>query len=158
MTDDEYPTCARTYATLRVYPGDIDPAAITDRLGIEPSSWQRRDEAARRAGGPPRLATVNGWFLESRGRVDSRDSRRHIDWLLDQLAPRAEAIRSLQERGCRMDISCYWLSRSGHGGPIIPPTQMRRLAELNIELGFDFYGPYEEDVRMGTPVAPVQGT
>ncbi|WP_165230435.1 DUF4279 domain-containing protein [Aquisphaera insulae] len=145
MSDDEYPTCARTYATLRIYPGEIDPAAITDRLEIEPSSWQRRGELAQRAGRPPNVATINGWFLESQGQVESRDSRRHIDWLLDRLVPRAEAIRSLQEKGCRMDISCYWCSRSGHGGPTIPPSQMRRLAELNIELWFDFYGPYEEE-------------
>jgi Domain of unknown function (DUF4279) len=145
MPDDEYPTCAKTYATLRVYPGDIDPAVVTDRLGIEPSRWQRRGGVTERAGRPPKVAPINGWFLESRGQVDSRDSGRHIDWLLDRVAPRAEAVRSLQEMGCRMDISCYWLSRSGHGGPTIPPNQMRRLAELNIELWCDFYGPYEED-------------
>lgn len=44
-----------------------------------------------------------------------------------------------------MDIACYWVSRSGHGGPTIPPPQMRRLADLNIELGFDFYSPYESE-------------
>src|SRR6187551_337836 len=45
-----------------------------------------------------------------------------------------------------MDISCYWLSQSGHGGPTIPSTQMRRLVELNIELWFDF------DVTDSSPV------
>ncbi len=146
LPDDDYPTCARTYATLRIYPGDVDPAAIISLLGIEPSGWQRRGEVPER---PSRLlrevAPINGWFLESEGQVDSRDSRRHINWLLDRLEPKAETIRSLQEMGCRMDISCYWLSRNGHGGPSIPPTQMRRLAELGIELWFDFYGPYEEE-------------
>ncbi len=44
-----------------------------------------------------------------------------------------------------MDIFCYWLSQSGHGGPIVSPAQMGRLAALNIELGFDIYGPYEDD-------------
>jgi hypothetical protein len=145
MTDDDYPTCARTYATLCVYPGEVDPAEITDRLGIEPSSWQRRGEVTERADRPPKVATINGWFLGSKGRVESRDSRRHIDWLLDRVMPRAEAVRSLREKGCQMVINCYWLSRSGHGGPMIPPAQMMRLAELDIELWFDFYGPYEED-------------
>lgn len=139
MYDDDYPTCAKTYATLCVFPGDIDPAAVTDRLEIEPSDWQRRGEVAARPGRPPKIATINGWFLGSKGQVDSRDSRRHIDWLLDRMTPKAEAVRSLQEMGCRMEIACYWRARSGPGGPIIPPTQMRRLAELNIELWFDFY-------------------
>jgi hypothetical protein len=143
--DDEYPTCYRTYATLLVYPGDTDPAVITERLGIEPSCWQRRGEVVqRRADWPPKVAPINGWFLESRGQVESRDSRRHIDWLLDRIAPKAEAVRCLQEMGCRLDISCFWSSQSGHGGPTVPPCQMKRLAEFNIELWFDFYGPHEE--------------
>lgn len=144
MYDDEYPTCARTYATLCVYPGDVDPDEVTARLGIEPSERQRRGEVSPRPDRPPRAATLNGWFLGSRGRVDSRDSRRHIDWLLDRLEPKAEALRALQATGCRMSISCYWLSRSGHGGPTVPPAQMRRLAALDVALWFDVYGPYDE--------------
>jgi hypothetical protein len=145
MYDEEYATCFRTYATLRVYPGDIDPAAITDRLGIEPSSWQRRGELTQRSGLPPKIASINGWFLTSKDEIASRDSRRHIDWLLDRLTPKADALRSLQQQGCRLDVSCYWVSQSGHGGPTIPPGQMRRLAELDLMLWFDFYGPHDED-------------
>lgn len=145
MLDDDYPTCARTYATLRIYPGELDPSEVTSRLGIEPSNWQRRGEVVARANRPPQVASINGWFLTSNSRVESRDSRRHVDWLLDQLAPATNALRSLQMQGCRMDIACYWVSRSGHGGPTIPPPQMRRLADLNIELGFDFYSPYESE-------------
>jgi Domain of unknown function (DUF4279) len=146
MSDDEYPTCAKTYATLRIYPGDIDPSAITERLGIEPSSWQRRGEIIKH-GRRPKAAPSNGWFLKSEGEVESRDSARHIDWLLDKIAPHSEAIRTLQEMGCKMDISCYWRSAQGHGGPTILPSQMRRLSDLNIELWFDFYNSApDEDV------------
>ena len=143
--DDDYETCARTYATLCIYPGEIDPDAVTERLGIEPSGWQRRGETSHASGRMPTVATLNGWFLCSRGEIESRDSRRHIDWLLSQLMPKAEAVHSLQMMGCRMDISCYWLSQQGEGGPTLRPAQMRKLADLNIELWFDFYGPYGED-------------
>ena len=138
MPNDDYPTCAKTHATLRIYPGEIDPHEITERLGIAPSHWQRRGEIA---GDAPRqrVAPVHGWFLYSEGHVESRDSARHIDWLLDRLMLHVEAIRSLRDEGCKMDISCYWLSEEGHGGPTIPPAQMKRLAELGIELWFDFY-------------------
>jgi hypothetical protein len=155
MYDDAYATCARTYATLCIYPGDVDPAAITERLGVEPTTWQRRGEVARRTDGPPRAATIDGWFLESRGQVDSRDSRRHIDWLLDRMEPKAEAVRSLQEMGCRMVVSCYWLSRYGQGGPTLSAIQMKRLGELGIELWFDIYRPAEESPdEPGPAVAP----
>ena len=144
--NDEYPTCAKTYATLCIYPEEIDPPIVTHHLGIEPSNWQRKGKAIELDGRPlPRVAILNSWSLTSKGQVDSRDSRRHIDWLLDQLDPKAEAIDTLQEMGCRMVISCFWASRSGHGGPMLPPTQMKRLGKLNIELWFDFYGPYDED-------------
>jgi len=144
--DDEYPTCAKTYATLLIYPEEIDPPVVTHHLGIEPSHWQRKGEAIERDGRRlPRVAILNLWSLTSEGQIDSRDSRRHIDWLLDQLDPKAEAVGILQEMGCQMAIFCYWLSQSGQGGPTIPASQMKRLGELNIELWFDFYGPYDED-------------
>lgn len=143
--DDDYATCHTTDAGLRIYPGEIDPDAVTERLALAPTRWQRRGEASSRDGYPPRVAPLNGWFLSSKGEVDSRDSRRHIDWLLDRIEPRAAAIHALQALGCRMDISCFWTSQSGHGGPTIPPDQMRRLADLNLMLWFDFYGPYDED-------------
>jgi hypothetical protein len=145
MYDDEYPSCEKTYATLRLYPGDTDPSSVTERLGIEPTEWQSRNQPLQRAGRSLKTPEINGWFLSSRGHVESGDSRRHIDWLLDRMAPKVEAILGLQEAGCRMNISCYWLSRSGNGGPTVSPPQMKRLAELGIELWFDFYSPYCEE-------------
>ena len=38
-----------------------------------------------------------------------------------------------------MDIFCYWLSASGQGGPTLSPDLMRRLAEAELEIGFDVY-------------------
>ncbi|AMV38352.1 DUF4279 domain-containing protein [Planctomyces sp. SH-PL62] len=150
--DDEYPTCARTYATLCIHPNGIDPVEITRRLGLDPSSWQRRGALSSRTdGGPPRLATIDGWFLATKDRVDSRDSRdsrRHRDWLLDHLEAKDDVARRLQELGCRMCVWCYWLSQEGQGGPILPAAQMRSLADLNLELRFDFYGPIEDDLDL----------
>lgn len=141
MYDDHYATCQRTYATLCIYSGDADPSVVTKRLGIEPSSSQRRVDAEALESAKSKRAAVNGWFLESQGLVESRDSRRHIDWLLDRVEAKADALRSLQELGCRTEISCFWMSQEGHGGPALTPIQMQRLAQLNLELWFDFYGP-----------------
>ena len=132
----DYPTCKATYVTLRIYPETLDPSAVTARLGIEPSSWQRRGEG-RRPGFPP--ARLHGWFLSSEGVVDSCDVREHLDWLLARVGVKGEAIDALQAAGCRMDVSCYWLSMSGHGGPTLTPRQMGELARLNLELWFDVY-------------------
>ena len=141
MYDDDYPTCARTYATLLIYTGNIDPSSVTERLGIEPTSWQRRGEPTHQVDRPSRIAPLSGWFLTSRGHVESKDSRRHVDWLLTRLECVAHVVRSLQSEGCQMQIACYWHSRQGQGGPSVSPSQMRLLGDLEIELWFDICGP-----------------
>ena len=138
MEVNDYPTCARTFATLRIYPERLTPAEVTSRLGIEPSRSQQKGDPLTKSKQPV-FARMHGWFLTSEGAVESRDVRRHLDWLLEQLGPRADAVRSLQADGCSMDISCYWLSFSGHGGPSVSPGQMRELARLGLELWFDVY-------------------
>lgn len=144
MYIDEYASCKETYATLCIYPGDIDPEEVTLRLGVYPSEWQRTEEVPHH-GRTKRPAKINAWFLKSKEQVESRDSRRHIDWLLERLMPNKAAVLALQEAGAKMVVSCFWLSSQGHGGPIVSPAQMGRLAELRIELSFDFYGPYGDE-------------
>lgn len=150
MYDDDYGTCAETHATLLIYPVRTDPEAITERLGIEPSKWQRRGgpmaSSLRR---PPRLAEIDLWSLSTRGHVSSRDSRRHIDWLLDRIEGKAAELRALRDEGGRISVSCYWVSRYGEGGPTISPDQMRRLGALNLELWFDIY--FRDEPTPDTP-------
>jgi hypothetical protein len=143
MYDDHYATCSRTYATLAIK--HLAPGVVAERLGIEPSRRQRKGELIRPYGA--RIAPFDAGFLSTRGIVESRDSRRHIDWLLDRIEAKAAEILRLQSEGCEMFVSCYWLSARGQGGPTISPGQMRRLGELNLELWFDIYGPYEEEDR-----------
>jgi len=137
--EDEDPTCAQTYATLRIYPERLDPTEVTARLGIAPSSWQRRGEVPNPGSKRPLPATLDAWFLTTNGVVESRDVRRHLDWLLARVGPTVDALRALRAEGCRMDVSCYWLSRSGHGGPVVTAAQMGELAQLGLELWFDVY-------------------
>lgn len=129
---DEYATCAATRATLRIY--DLPPDEVTAALGIEPDETQSRGEL--RHGKPIKL---DGWFLSTQQHLPSRDVRLHIGWLLDRLQGREQALEALRAKGARTDISCYWLSASGHGGPTVPPALARRLAELGLECWFDVY-------------------
>jgi hypothetical protein len=145
--DDEYATCAGTYATLRIYPERLDPVEVTARLGISPSSWQRRGEIRNPGSKRQVPASIHGWFLTSEGVVESRDIRRHLDWLIAQVGPKAGVLSALQSEGCRTDVSCNWLSRSGHGGPTVTPVQMGELARLGLELWFDVYFMRGEDVE-----------
>ena len=142
--DDDYPTCSKAYAGLRIYHDDLDPDRVTGLLGIEPSQTQVRGQVLTRSTGRPFTPPIGGWFLSTKGVIVSKDIRRHVDWILDRLAGKDQVLRSLQAEGNRMDVFCYWLSASGHGGPILSPAIMRRLGELELEIGFDIYGPYDD--------------
>lgn len=134
--DDDYPSCAETHATLRIFPKRMDPDEVTRMLGVEPTRWQRARPLGTDADGR-RGASVSVWYLESTGCVSSRDSRRHVDWILDQVFPQSAAIGTLVRMGCHIDLCCVWRSSGEAGGPTISPEQMHRLAALGIELWFD---------------------
>ena len=137
--DAEYATCERTLATLRIYGDDLDPAIVTERLGILSTSSQKKGETRTNSLGRQRTIKIGGWFLSSEGNVQSKDLRHHLDWLLGQILPRADALRVLQEMdGITMNVNCIWWSAAGGGGPTLWPEQMRGLADMNLECSFDF--------------------
>jgi hypothetical protein len=140
--DDNYSGCLRTYATLRIYPGDIHPDEVTRRLGITPSRFWVRDETlaanpVQRAS--PGAKAMHGWFLTTHGRLDSRDTRRHVDLLLAPLLEVADAVGSLQQQSAAMDIICFWHAAPLQGGPALAPRQLRLLADLNIAIAWNIF-------------------
>ena len=127
--DEEHGPCLKTFATLCVYlPAGMPTETVSEALALAPSSIQEGSGPLPRA-----------WFLSTEGQVDSRDVRRHIDWILDRVAPSAQGLGGLQQQGARADIFCYWLSRNGHGGPTLSPRQTSALGMLQLDCGFDVY-------------------
>ena len=141
--DDEYPTCVNTSAWLRVMGEKLDPQAVTLALGVEPSRTQVRGELPAPHSRHP--YKYSGWFLESQGNVQSRDARRHIDWLLSKVGGKGEALSKLRAEGLLTDVCCPWYS-VGQGGPTLGPSQMASLSELGVELWFDVYFGGEDRV------------
>jgi Domain of unknown function (DUF4279) len=136
--NDDYPTCEETYVTLRLYHDSANPTLVSAALGLGPTTKQSIGESYERRG-ISRTYRLSGWFLCSEGQVQSYDTAKHLDWLLQQVHPRLEELYRLRSEGWRMDIACLWDSHSGHGGPTLPPELLRRLAALGIELWFDIY-------------------
>src|SRR5689334_16919083 len=134
--DDSYATCSRTHATLCIYlPGQSNPNEITEKLGIQPSRTQVKGEV--RNGRVRNWPTA--WFLESKEKVTSKEVRRHIDWLLEQLDGKSEVIRELQTDGSEIHLSCFWEPAVGDGGPMLDPELIKKLAPLKIGIAFDIY-------------------
>lgn len=139
MYINDYGTCKETHVTLRIYLEGVDPDEVTKRLGIKPTKIQRKEESQNIQSKLPTVPKPTAWFLSSNGQCISKDSRRHLDFILEQLVPKADVLQELQQLGSKMDISCYWLSKDSHGGPIISPHQMQKLVGLNLDLWYDIY-------------------
>ncbi len=136
-----------TRAGLLIYPGNAPPDVVTQKLQLPPTDARTAgEERIHRSTGVKRIAPKNMWELSSDKLVQSLDLRRHLDWLLAQLLPRASALLELQEMpGLRMGVNCAWYSKLGHGGPTLWPEQMQQMAELNLECSFDLYFLPDED-------------
>ena len=135
--DDGYTACVRTYSTLCIYPGEaIAPEDITRRLKVEPTSVQHIGERLGRTG---RTIAINGWFLTTKDLLDSKDCRRHIDWILDRVYESKKELLWMQSEGFQAYIFRFWESRFANGGPTISPAQMARLSELNLDVSWDVY-------------------
>jgi hypothetical protein len=134
--DDSYATCSRTHATLCIYlPDQSNPNEITEKLGVQPSKTQVKGEVRNdRVRNWP-----TAWFLESKGKVISKEVRRHIDWLLEELEGKSEVIRELKTDGSEIHLSCFWGSALGHGGPMLDAEILKKIASLNIGITFDIY-------------------
>lgn len=150
---DDYATCEQTYVTLRLYSLTATPEEISSALGIEPTRVLRMSEVRNPQGRRPVTQKQNGWFLSSEGHVQSRDVRRHLDWLLDQISKADSTLKRLtdtQVGGVRADVACVWFSRSGHGGPTLSPSQMLRLGALGLDCWFDLYSGEHSDESSST--------
>jgi hypothetical protein len=134
VVKDECETCVNTFATLVLLHQDLEPCAVSTGLGLKPSqSFAKGD-----LNSVDRPWQIGIWKFSSKGYVGSKDARRHIGWILDQLVGKETFLRELQAKDYKTNLSCYWQS-VGHGGPELDPEFMNRLASLRLSLSFDVY-------------------
>lgn len=136
MYNNNYDTCEETYLTLRIYYDKITPNELTQFLGLKPTETQTKGQQNNLR--KNKLIEMNAWFLSSEN-IDSKDSRRHIDYLLDILLPVKSKLKSLIEDGGNIDLCCYWKSKTGQGGPTLSQQQFFKLSDLGFDLWFDIY-------------------
>lgn len=150
--DDEYHNCAKTSASLRIAGDTLDPAAITQALGIEPSwGWRKgemRDVRTQRVKKTIRQR-IGIWGLGTDGVVESRDLRRHLDSILEKTQGKAAVFEHLRSQGYKTDVYCIWYS-AGQGGPMLSPENMAGLSRLGLELGIEFYLLMESSIPDGS--------
>ena len=120
--------CERTCAMLLVSGDNIAADEFTRLFAAAPTEVARAGDCT-------------GWRLSSESHLQSTNLERHIHWILDQVAGKAGVIRHLKhERGCQIDLGCWWKGRShvDELGPLLTPETLRRVADLDLNLIFYF--------------------
>src|SRR6266542_3384387 len=103
MYFDDYPTCAKTFAALRITGHTLDPDIVSAELGLPASLGWRRGDLPEGADGRQSTAYPEGaWMLSTPDELASDDLRRHIDWLLDAVESRRLVLDKLRSQGCRL--------------------------------------------------------
>lgn len=141
--NDSDPDCDRTVATLAIY--HIDPILVTQKLNLVPTGGQKKGFPKVMRSGKTEIGTIDSWLLSSENHTSSKDVRKHLNWLLDQIEPVAKQLKELQQLPeVKMTIWCVWWSASGGGGPTLWPEQMERMGKFNLECNFSF-AHYDEE-------------
>lgn len=125
---------------------DLDPDSLSTLTGLQSDRQARRGDERRNYGGQLLAPEPSGWWLLStRGRLDSKDIRVHMHFLLDQLLPHAETFRSQAEGGDAF-FDVLWKSTYLYAGtgPLFDAASMAGVAALGAGLGFDIYQVDEE--------------
>ena len=134
--DDEYPTCQETYVTLQIFlPETLKPDDVTTALCTLPTKSFKKGESFGSRG---HVRRHSAWLLCSRGAVTSKDTRRHLAWLLERLSSRKDGIEFLRNSGAELNISCYYVS-IGQGGPTMSAEQMIEFGRLGLDVWWDIY-------------------
>ena len=126
-------------AAFRVMGPDLDPAAISQLLELEPTEAHRR--------GDPRLGKSGRRYADfSEGlwgwRPDLTESEplaEHLRALLDVLEPKAMALQQLQEMGLRLDLFVGVFGAEGNFSLSLEQELLSRLGRLSVDLVLDVY-------------------
>lgn len=126
-----------SYATLRIYGEHLDPARISELLGINPTSFQVSGDK-RGAVGREREVNIGGWFLTSKGSVESSDISDHVRWLLKKM-PEELSVLSGRDEVSSIDMFCCLHVESWNYGFAIDVELLAELGRFGVGLDFDVY-------------------
>ena len=138
----------RAYASVRFCGDSLDPLAVTLALRL-PADHVHRDGEPRlartRKGRVVEYAPYRGgmWSMSSQRWVNSPRLAVHLEWLLDQLEPKADAIASLRRGGVDVDFYCF-SSGSTPQPPLLPRVIRDRAAALGIRIDIEHYSGESE--------------
>ena len=143
----------RAYASVRFSGEKLDPLTVTLALRL-PADHVHRDAEPRlrrvKSGQVKEYAPYRRgmWSMSSEKWVQSPRLSVHLEWLLHELEPKADAVRLLLADGIEADFFCF-SSGSTATPPSLPREIRDRAAALGIEIVIDHHGPPEAERPTG---------
>jgi hypothetical protein len=137
---------------------------ISDRLGLRPTRTHTKGQPKgfRQEDGsisPSIVWNDSAWFLQSPLGRD-RNLAEPIQWLLDAIEPRTDAIKAIRPECSLIRLFCGFASHPGQGGFTLDPHTMGRISKLGLDLAMDLYPPADAELTevetQGQPPTMVQ--
>jgi hypothetical protein len=121
----------------------LDPLSVTLALRLPPDHMHRDGEprlVRTKSGKVEERSPHRGglWSMSSEKWVQSSRLAVHLEWLLDQLEPKAEGVTQLLSQGIDADFFCF----SQGTMPTLPPVPRSlrsRIEGLGVKLDIDHY-------------------
>ena len=133
----------RAYASVRFLGQNLDPLIVTLALQLPPDLMHRNGEPrlvrTKRGKVEVRSPHRGGlWSMSSEKWVQSPRLAIHLEWLLEQLEPKSEAVAQLLSQYVEADFFCYSLGTTP-ALPSVPRSIRSRIERLGVKLDIDHY-------------------
>ena len=134
---EENMNCEETHVVFRIMDDELNIAELTKSLNLKPDFYAIKGQCIP---GNNRgvLAKKNIWSITSEG-LKTTSLENHIWHIVSQLNGRESVINQLKNDGVTVELSCFWMSATGQGGPIISNKALQTMSKLGLDLDFDIY-------------------
>ena len=132
----------KTRVGLRIFGKDLVPEEITALLNCSPTKSAKAGDVDPRHKSVTRIVKVGFWLLDS-DEGDNSLLERKVQMLLDRLTNDLIIWKEITEK-YKVDFFCDLFLHDYNEGFGLSPDLMRKLAERNLEIGFDIYSDCDE--------------
>lgn len=146
---DEELVAKTVYVDFSIHSDVLDPKAITNLLGIQPSrAWAKGEQYLGKMFAPatkqvtqvwrPRYSGI--WAIESEGMVESKRVEAHALYLLNLLEPAQEQLKHFLNLPEAYTVRFYirWEPKDGHGSYELSSGTLSKMAALCHYTEFSF--------------------
>ncbi len=135
---------SRTVVSLRVFGEAVIPAEVTALLGCKPSfSYAKGDLRPSRAGRDASYYQSGMWKIEA-AEAEPEAIDAQVQETLARLTPDLQIWKKLAQNH-RIDLFCGLFMDEVNEGIELSPETLVQIGQRGISLGFDIYGPADDD-------------